>query len=306
MKFKLALAGTMAVMAASSAMAQNLLNYPVMTISGSAGLPGGTDGQIQTNSGGAFGAASNIYYNSTTNVLGISTTAPQGTFENAGQTLLGLGAYSTSSAWSVVKSAAASLGSSAALATWFRSPLALSFSNTVGGNIGIGQIHTTGGLPSNQLYAEMQACGSTASGTIVCKQRAFGKRTTEAWTTTAQGDQVELSITPISTTQNIRQFVGDSSGTWKIGTLLNSTQTSTALIANGRVLINSAVSADPSASLHVSGTSILGICNSSITCGSSQQGAACWSTVKKSYAGCDGAGSWVVQTSTTSVSASAL
>ncbi|ACI54450.1 hypothetical protein Rleg2_1156 [Rhizobium leguminosarum bv. trifolii WSM2304] len=299
MKFKLATALLMASMVLS-AQAEQRWNYQSVT------APGGTDGQVQVNSGGSFGSASNIYYNSTTNVLGISTTTPQGTLENAGQTLLGLGAYSTSSAWSVVKSAAASLGSSGALATWLRSPLMLSFSNSVGGNIGIGQIHTTGGLPTNQLYAEMQACGSTASNTIVCKQRAFGKRTTEAWTTTAQGDQIEFSITPISTTQNLRNMIFDSSSTLKIGTLLNSTQTSTALIANGRVLINSAVGADPSATLHVSGTSILGICNASMTCGTSQQGATCWSTVKKSWAGCDGASSWVVQTSTTSVSASAL
>lgn len=70
--------------------------------------------------------------------------------------------------------------------------------------------------------------------------------------------------------------------------------------------INTAVGKDPSASLHVSGTSILGICNSNVKCGTNQKGAVCFSTVKNSLASCNGSNSWIPLTSTTLVSASGL
>jgi len=49
-----------------------------VTIASSAGggTPGGSDGQVQYNNGGAFGGASNLFYNDTNNKVGIGTTAP--------------------------------------------------------------------------------------------------------------------------------------------------------------------------------------------------------------------------------------
>ncbi|ANL71936.1 hypothetical protein AMC83_CH01953 [Rhizobium phaseoli] len=284
MKFKLALALMMAT-TAISASAQNLLSYPVSSVSGSAVTPSGSEGSLQYYNGGNLAGTSNVTYVTATNLLGISTTAPMASLHNAGSTMLGLGAYGTSSALAAAQSAAASLGSSGALTTWMRSPMSLSFSNTVGGNMGIGQIHTTGGLPTNQLLGEFQAVGSTASGTIATP-RVWGFRTCEAWTASATCLRLEFRNVLPSTTTPV------------VGLILE----------NNRMALGytSTIAINPSATLQVSGTTIPGICNSSMTCGTQQEGATCWSTVKKSWAGCNGANSWVVQTSSTSVSASAL
>lgn len=86
------------------------------------------------------------------------------------------------------------------------------------------------------------------------------------------------------------------------GDVANATMT---VASNRFVAIGSGLNI-PSSTLHVSGTSILGICNATITCGAPQNGAACYSTVRATLALCNGAGSWIPLVSTTIVSASGL
>lgn len=62
----------------------------------------------------------------------------------------------------------------------------------------------------------------------------------------------------------------------------------------------------PGTTLHVSGTSILGIANASISCGASQLGAVVYSNALSTLAACNGSGSWIPMVSGSLVSASAL
>lgn len=58
--------------------------------------------------------------------------------------------------------------------------------------------------------------------------------------------------------------------------------------------------------MQVSGTSILGNCNTSVTCGSTAAGAMCYRTTNNTYYYCDGANSWTPLTVGAKVSASTL
>lgn len=62
----------------------------------------------------------------------------------------------------------------------------------------------------------------------------------------------------------------------------------------------------PSATLHISGTSILGNCATNVTCGAQQAGAMCYRAANNVYYFCDGANSWTPITTSTKVSASAF
>lgn len=62
----------------------------------------------------------------------------------------------------------------------------------------------------------------------------------------------------------------------------------------------------PSATVHVSGTTIFGICRTNVVCGAPQLGASCFSTVQGRPVYCNGANSWIPAVVTTAVSASAL
>lgn len=60
----------------------------------------------------------------------------------------------------------------------------------------------------------------------------------------------------------------------------------------------------PSATVVVSGTTMLGNCNAAVTCGAPQESAVCYGTTRKTYYVCNGLNSWIPLVSTTAVSAS--
>jgi hypothetical protein len=61
------------------------------------GSPGGSDGQVQYNNGGSFGGESQLFYNDTTNRLGVGTNTPTHTLSVTGSTSLSGSTFVTGS-----------------------------------------------------------------------------------------------------------------------------------------------------------------------------------------------------------------
>jgi len=61
------------------------------------GSPGGSDGQVQYNNGGSFGGESQLFYNDTTNRLGVGTNVPTHTLSVTGSTSLSGSTFVTGS-----------------------------------------------------------------------------------------------------------------------------------------------------------------------------------------------------------------
>jgi YVTN family beta-propeller protein len=68
------------------------------TLGGGGGTPAGSNGQVQFNNAGAFGASSSFYWDNTNGRLGIGTTAPAAPLSVAGEVQVGSSGLSCSSA----------------------------------------------------------------------------------------------------------------------------------------------------------------------------------------------------------------
>lgn len=164
--------------------------------------------------------------------------------------------------------------------------------NTTGGaNVLIGNNAAANGNHFNDVVIGFEAGLNKSGGS---QNVLIGNRAGLAMTNGTNNIVIGASGTLVSASGSNQLVIGNAlyatnistSGAWAASFGLNQTQ--------------------PSATLHVSGTSILGTCTTTLTCGTPQRGAVCYSTVRQALSVCNGSNSWIVVTSNTLVSASGL
>ncbi len=158
---------------------------------GAATSPGGSDAQIQYNNGGAFGGASRLYYNDSTDHVGLGVTDPAWDLEvhntvDGAHALMGCRAYSNSG-----YSAAFGLHSSR---------------GTVGTPIATADLGALG-----NIYFVGQADASTARTAALVTARAE-----EAWSLTQSGTGFNFWTTALGATAYSHKFTMSGDGDFKL------------------------------------------------------------------------------------------
>lgn len=265
--------------------------------SSSSAAAAGSTGQIQYNSAGAFAANSAFTYDPSAGMVvnGISTTA-------------------TTSLTTLYVSRSIALGTVASTLTPSASQFVVSGTTTTFDFIN--SVGAIGNLPLTSIGgAMMMTRGTTKWGMAINNATGltFGIPAAASGVTFSSLGGITNVAAVINPNSNAPtavtySFAGDvdtgmlSPGANTLALYVSATE-ALRVVSNTFVGVSTI---NPSVTLHVSGTSILGRCNAGVTCGANQLSALCYSSTFNSYAMCNGANSWTLLTSSTIISASSL